>query len=239
MLVSLTERTRWRRWSTWLAVPSVGGALVLTAGWLIAGRVQDRYNHRSDYISSLAAVDAANPWIMIGALVFFGIGVMSLGAGLLYSLRDTLGRVGSAGVLLSGVGVVLIGSMRHDCGLQFPACSIKVSMGEVSSYHAMHDVASAATFILAGVSQLLISRSVQHNSGWRYLRLLSFASGTVTLMLFVLMTSELLPGWVGAIQRVIVGVACIWVSTFSFSLRRLAPASDHEGSRIRNVTQPS
>jgi hypothetical protein len=117
-------------------------------------------------------------------------------------------------------GVLMIASMRHDCSVQLPSCTAKINMGEISGYHAAHDVASVTTFVLAGISQLLISRSVHRGDGWRYMRLLSIASGTTTLVLFLLMSSGLMPEWVGAIQRVIVSVACIWVSTVGLHLYR-------------------
>jgi hypothetical membrane protein len=221
MAVLMSERSRRRTVSSWLAVPSIAGALVFTAGWLIAGRIQDQYNPRSDYISSLAAVGAANPEIMIAALVLFGVGVMSLGAGLVHSFPDPLGRIGSLGVLLSGLGVLVAGSMRHDCGVQLPDCSAKVSMGEISGYHAVHDVASAATFMFAGASQLLLSYAMQRREGWRYLRLPSVASGTLTLLLFVLMISGEFPEWVGALQRGIVVVGCLWICMLGAHLIRL------------------
>ncbi|NDL56160.1 DUF998 domain-containing protein [Phytoactinopolyspora mesophila] len=217
----LSEWSRRQAVSSWLAVPSIAGALVFTAGWLIAGRVQDQYDPRSDYISSLAAVGAANPEIMIAALVLFGIGVMSLGAGLVHSFPDPLGRIASFGVLLSGLGVLVAGSMRHDCGLQLPDCSARVSLGEISGYHAVHDVASAATFMFAGASQLLLSRAMRRRDGWRYLRLPSVASGMLTLLLFVLMISGEFAEWVGALQRTIVVVGCIWVCMLAIHLIRL------------------
>lgn len=235
MVALLTDRSRPRKMPTWLPVSSVAGALIFTAGWLIAGRVQDNYNPRSDYISSLAAVDAANPWVVILALVTFGIGVMSLGAGLVHKLQDPLGRVGSLGILLSGLCVLVVGLMRHDCGLQLPACSLKVNMGEISGYHAVHDVAAAATVMVAGASQLLIAGSVRRREGWHYLRLPSMVSGSLTLLLFALMSSGLLPEWVGAIQRVMAVVACIWVSTFGVHLYRLH-VRDHGPARVRRET---
>ncbi|AYY13144.1 DUF998 domain-containing protein [Actinobacteria bacterium YIM 96077] len=222
MAMLLADPSRRRVLSTWLVVSSVGGALVFTLGWLIAGAVQERYDPRSDYISSLAAVDAAHPWIVILALVMFGIGVLSLGAGLLYVLPDSLGRAGSLGVMLSGLGVIVIGSVRHDCGLQFPVCSAKVSTGDVSLYHEVHDVASVATFLIAGGSQLLISWSVGRYDAWRRMQLPSVSSGIVTLVLFTLMSTEVLPHWLGAIQRAIAVVACIWVSTLGVHLYRSA-----------------
>ncbi|NED94192.1 DUF998 domain-containing protein [Phytoactinopolyspora alkaliphila] len=220
MVLVLPDRARQRKIPTWLATPAIIGALVFTAGWLIAGRLQEHYNPRSDYISSLAAVGAADPWIMILALVVFGVGVMFLGAGLVHVLPGRMGRLGSMGIVLSGVGVFLAGSMRHDCGVQLPECSLKVSLGEVSGYHAVHDVVSGLTFVVAGVSQILISLSVSRQNGWRYLRVPSMVSGALTLVLFTLMISALFPGWVGAIQRTIAVLACVWVSTFAVYLYR-------------------
>ncbi len=221
MVAFVAEWSRRRNIFTWLAVASVGGALIFTLGWLVAGGLQDHYNPRSDYISSLAAVGAVDPWIMILALVMFGVGVMSLGAGLIFSFNDNLGRVGSLGVLLSGLGVLLAGVMRHDCGVQLPACSIKVGMGEISGYHAVHDVVAAVTFVVAGASQLLISRSAHRSEGWRHMYLPSAVSGILTLLLFTLMSSPVLVGWVGALQRGIAVVASMWVTALGIQLYRL------------------
>jgi hypothetical membrane protein len=237
MVMVLPHRSRQRTIPAWLAVPAIAGALVFTAGWLIAGRLQKHYNPRSDYISSLAAGGAVDPWIMIVALATFGVGVMFVGAGLVHALPDPMGRFGSMGILLSGVGVLLAGSMRHDCGVQLPDCSAKVSMGEISAYHALHDVVTGLTFIVAGASQLLISSSVHRRVGWRHLRLPSMASGGLTLLLFAVMISEIFPGWAGAIQRVIAVIACVWVSTLSIHLCRVS-VKDHRRRRS-SAARPS
>ncbi|NEE01459.1 DUF998 domain-containing protein [Phytoactinopolyspora halotolerans] len=218
MVARLAQWSRTRTIFTWIAMASIGGALIFTLGWLIAGRLQDHYNPRSDYISSLAAVGAVDAWIMILALVVFGLSVISLGAGLILSLNDTFGRIGSLGVLASGLGVMLVGIMRHDCGVQLPTCSFKVSMGEISGYHAVHDVVAATTFVVAGASQLLISRSAKRSEGWRHLRIPSAVSGGLTLGLFLLMSSPALVSWVGVLQRGIALVASLWVSALGVHL---------------------
>lgn len=231
MVALVAERFRRRQVLAWLAVPPVVGTVVFTAGWLIADQVQESYDARRDYLSTLAAVDATNPWIIISALMVFGVGVISLGAGLAFSLSDRLGRTGSLGILLSGVAVIFVGMMRHDCDVQLPACAAKVSIGDISSYHAVHDVASGATFVFAGVSQLLISGSAQRFVQWGYQRLLSRSSGILTLVLFSLMISGLVPEWVGAIERAIAVIASIWVTALAVALYRL-------GGQARSPSHP-
>jgi len=224
---------------SWAGATPQASTLMFTMGWLVAGRLHSEYSARRDYISSLAAADAPNAWIMIAACVVFGLGVLSLGIGLYKALPDQFGRLGAVGVMAAGVGLVVTGLARHDCSLQDPACADRVSAGMVSGEHALHDVASISVFVIAGLSQLVIARSLRRRDGWRHLWLPSFSCSGLTLLLFALMISPALGDWTGALERGMALVSGLWVPVLARHLRRLRSSSRPVGLPCREQERPT
>lgn len=208
------------------------GAVVFTAGWFIAGRVEPGYNPRREYISSLSAADAHNPWIMIVAFVVFGLGVVALGLRLLAALHDRGGRAGAVCVLMSGVGIIVSGVARHDCSVQLEDCMNRVAAGVVSAEHVLHDVASGAVFTLGGLAQLMIAASARRHPGWAGVWPVALTSGAVTLVLFVLMNLDFFASWTGAFERALVLVAGICVCLLGGHLQVLERRPEYDGPAV-------
>jgi hypothetical membrane protein len=198
----------------WTGLPLVGTVL-FTLGWIVADLVQPHHSARREYISSLAAGDAESPWIMVGAFLAFGVGVVVLGLRLVRGVSDGLAQLGGLSVMLVGGGVIVSGLARHDCNVQVAECAQRVEEGAVSGQHALHDVVSTAVFIFAGVSLLLIARSARRVDEWGTVRMPALAGGVATFVLFTMMNTSELVEWVGYLERALVLVAgcCVCLLT--------------------------
>jgi hypothetical protein len=126
---------------------AVAGPLVFTAAWLLAWPLQEQYSPRREDISALAALDAQHAWIMILGFLALGVGTTALGLGLMESLSGWSSRVGSAFVMVAGVGLVIAGLARNDCSSELPGCAAAVDAGDVSTHHGIHDLVSLLIFL--------------------------------------------------------------------------------------------
>ena len=68
------------------------GAVAFTAAWIAGSLRQRGHSAAGVQISGLAALDAQDPWIMIGGFVALGMGLVPYGS----ALRDALSRTGPA-----------------------------------------------------------------------------------------------------------------------------------------------
>ncbi|MGH3384470.1 MAG: DUF998 domain-containing protein [Nocardioidaceae bacterium] len=209
--------------ASWAGNPSLIGTLLFTVAWLVCAWLQPRYDARREHISALAAIDANAAWIMVAAFLLFGLSVMALGVGLHHSLHSVLGRAGAVTVVLCGIAVCAAGLARQDCSVQLPECGQLVRAGLMTSHHLVHDVASVAAFVFAGVAQLVVGSSLRRERGWTHLRLPSIISGLSTLALFAVLAGELTPAWEGIVERTMVVVSCTWLCVFADQLRSVHP----------------
>ncbi|MEV4812476.1 DUF998 domain-containing protein [Micromonospora avicenniae] len=70
---------------TWAVAAAAAAPVLLVTGWTVAGaRQPSGYDPVRDTISELAGPDAADPWIMTGALVLFGSCYLAI-AGVLHA----------------------------------------------------------------------------------------------------------------------------------------------------------
>lgn len=66
---------------TWAVAAAAAAPVLLVTGWTVAGaRQPSGYDPVRDTISELAGPDAADPWIMTGALVLFGSCYLAIAA---------------------------------------------------------------------------------------------------------------------------------------------------------------
>ena len=209
---------------------AVAGPVVFTAAWLVAWPLQEQYSPRREDISALAALDAQHPWIMILGFLAIGAGTTALGLGLMESLRGWSGRVGSAFVVVAGVGLVIAGLARNDCSSELPACAAAVDAGDVSSHHTIHDLVSLLIFLALIVAQVVLARALGQDAHWRDLRTYSLVGGVLTLALLVLYGAEAIDGWNGIVQRIFLAVPWIWIVVLGLRLITHPWPSNQEAS---------
>jgi hypothetical membrane protein len=200
---------------------AVAGPLAFTAAWLVAWPLQEHYSPRREDISALAALDAQHAWIMILGFLALGVGTTALGLGLMESLRGWSSRVGSAFVMVAGVGLVIAGLARNDCSSELPGCAALVDAGDVSTHHAIHDLVSLLIFLALVVAQVVLARAFGRDAHWRDLRTYSLVSGVLTLALLVLYGADVIDEWNGVVQRIFLAVPWVWIVVVGLRLSRL------------------
>jgi hypothetical membrane protein len=204
---------------------AVAGPVLFTAAWLVACSVQDAYSPRREDISALAALDAQHAWIMIAGIIALGVGLIALGLGLVSVIHD--GRSATVGpilLVLAGVSFAGAGLARNDCSSELQACKERVSSGDVSWHHSVHDVLGVAVFLVLAVAPLVFARAFRADSRWSELRRYSLLSGALTLALLVVFGAELFAGWNGLVQRVLILVPLSWIAVLGAHLVKIAGA---------------
>jgi hypothetical membrane protein len=147
------------------ALCGLAAPVVFVVGLVLGDLVQpDPFDPAQDDISHLGAQTASSPWLynQIGANLT-GVLVVCLGLGLWSALGPGSGaRLGSAGLLVVGVGMVLDGLLRLDCrgGIDVPCENV--------SWHARaHKVESGVTGTALLLTPLVLAFVFRARPGWR------------------------------------------------------------------------
>ena len=201
----------------------MAGPVLFTVAWLVAWSVQDVYSARREDISALAAVDAQHAWIMIAGIIALGLSLIALGLGLLgviHGGRST--TVGPILLVLAGVCFTGAGLARNDCSSELQACKERVSAGDVSWHHSVHDVLGVVVFLVLAVAPLVLARAFKSDSRWSKLRRYSLLTGALTLALLFVFGAEFFDGWNGLVQRVLILVPLVWIAVLGAHLVEIA-----------------
>jgi hypothetical membrane protein len=181
------------------------------------------YSTRREDISALAAKSADNAWVMIAGFVVMGICTVALGVG----LREALGgtrrqRVGPGLVILAGAGIFFSGVFRNDCSSEQAACEALIEADEVSWHHYAHDLAGIVTFLSFIFAPLFTGLRLRSLPDWRSLGRPSILLTPALFVLLVLLLSEVFPGSIGIIQRIIITSAFLWFAIIGLRLYSLS-----------------
>lgn len=147
------------------ALCGLAAPVVFAVGLVLGDLVQpDPFDPAHNDISHLGAQTATSPWLynQVGANLT-GLLVVCLALGLWSALGPGwAARLGSAGLLVVGVGMVLDGFFRLDCqgGIDVPCAN--------SSWHATaHRVESGITGTALLLTPLVLAFAFRARPGWR------------------------------------------------------------------------
>ena len=141
---------------------AVAGPVLFTVAWLVAWSVQDVYSARREDISALGALDAQHAWIMIAGIIALGLGLLALGLGLIGVIHG--GRSTTVGPICSYWQAFFTGAglARNHCSSELQACKERVTSGDVSWHHSVHDVLGAGEFLVLAIAPLVLARAFRH-----------------------------------------------------------------------------
>jgi len=147
------------------ALCGLAAPVAFVVGLMLGDLAQpDPFDPAHDDISHLGAETASSPWLynQVGANLT-GLLVIGLGLGLWSALgRGWAARLGSAGLLVVGVGMVLDGFLRLDCqgGIDVPC--------ENLSWHARaHKVESGITGTALLLTPVVLAFAFRARPDWR------------------------------------------------------------------------
>lgn len=189
----------------------VGGALALVV-MVVGGLLHPGYQHASQYISELGALDAPHGrlisiagFLPVAALVlaFLGFGWRTI----------AISRLAALGcLLLLGVAAGYAVAAFAPCD---PGCPV-----EGSARQALHNASGMLEYLGGGIGLLLIGFAFARSSQWRYVAAPSLVLGAVVLGALYLLGSGVIPALRGVWQRSAEGALFGWIALVSILLLR-------------------
>jgi hypothetical protein len=127
-------------------VIAIVGQSLFSITWLVAGGIDGRYSDERQYVSELAARDAAHPWIVTVGIAALGVSFVALGLGLRAALPPRRwSRLGPMLFVAAGLGIALIALLPLDCAPSVDrACEARLKEWELSWRHYGHDIVGVA-----------------------------------------------------------------------------------------------
>jgi hypothetical protein len=199
-----------------IPVAAVVGAASVVAFWVltvIAASRQPGYDPTRDYVSSLAATGAQQPWLGIAAIVLLGCSYLAAGHVLLWHLSAALaaGLVAAAGLV-----TLLVAIARIDCPGGSANCGLISDVGvylervdEASWGQVVHGpaVVVSSALLVAGMIAVVV-----RSDRWDATRIVSAAAAALSSLTPLLWVPSDQPGlgqrvWLAALSGWI-----LWVS---------------------------
>jgi hypothetical membrane protein len=200
----------------WTGAAGIAAAVVLTAGWIVAGLLETSYDWARQDISDLTAATAENPWVLRAAETLAGALLLVFALGLYSAVGDRWsGRVGAALLALFATVELAVGAYLHlDCSLADAACRA----AEHTTRHELHEALSGVSFLALLVAIFSLARRFHRDVTWRPLGRVSLVAGTATvafLVLYMVLARE--PGG-GIVQRLAITTVFGWIAVMGYRL---------------------
>ncbi|WP_313805150.1 DUF998 domain-containing protein [Flavobacterium sp.] len=190
------------------------GVLIFVATTLLGGFLDSDYNHISQFISELYAVDAPRA----DFLRFFGY----IPSGILFMLfsvfaimetsKSLLRTVGFLGIGIGyGLGTIICGFFNCDAG-----CNphfINPSLSQI-----IHNFIGFITYSICPVAIFLLAFAARKWRKGMYLSNMSFILALISFCFVGLLNANLHSPYKGLIQRVIEGCILLWIVCCSYYL---------------------
>jgi hypothetical protein len=184
------------------------GQAAFVASWLVAGALQPRYSHLAQGVSTLAASDAAHPWIVTAGIVILGASFVALAVALALVLPR---REAVPVALFAGVGVLLCAqaALRMDCGaVDEPRCNDLWRAGRLSWHHGAHIWLSLVVAVLLLLTPLALAYAIGPGTA----AAVALSAGGFGLAFFIVSFAGTgLQGEAGFIERIGLGITHLWV----------------------------
>jgi hypothetical membrane protein len=184
--------------------------VVIALGFLWSG-----YNHVTQFISELGGVGAPNAIIMNTAgFALTGILITFFAFGLYRGINvGSRSKTGLALVAVYGLGIMATGFFPWD----------KVNLASFTS--TMHLLVGWTSWIAMILAPLFIARRLKNDSQWKSYRVYSLATGLVTAVLIFIYAFVGIEGYMGVLQRIIIGAPLLWIEVMAIKLFRLSTSS--------------
>jgi hypothetical membrane protein len=191
------RRTRLR---TLAAIGGVAGPALFTGAWVISSLRQPGHSPAEVQLSGLAAVDAADPQIMIAGFVALGTLSAGLGAALVRLTRPQ--PAGAWLVVIGGAATVAAGIFRRDHMLLTSA-----GFAGESWHHQLHDLVSGMAYGAMVTAPLVLARRFRRQPAMAAVVrpvVVLWVLSAATLAVFA---SRAVEPWNGLVQRASVTLA--------------------------------
>ncbi len=201
-----------------LSIGGFVGPIIYVIVLSILGFFEPGYNHVTQYMSELAAVDAPNMvWMNVFGFMLLGVLLVGFGFALDYSIKkNRWGWIGPFLVIVSGVGLVLTGFFPCDLGC--------VNTSLVGWFHGLWSF--IAQFALIGAPFFMFFR-LRYDTRWVGFQWISMGFFSVGIVLGLLYKSYVFDASVGLLQRVSFGVPFLWVFVMAWKMSFHSEKKNH------------
>jgi len=194
----------------YLAICGIIAPLLFIIQLIIIGNYHPNYNHITQYMSELGAVNAPYANIKNTGLFIVGILIVLFSFGMYIDLNDKKTKstiLGSSLIFISGISFLLLGFLPCD-----PDCINFTTIGIIHGY-----LANTAQFPLIIAPYFLLS-NFKLNKKWHgiyYYSIISIILGVIT---FAVYKSYIFEGYVGLLQRISFGIPILWVEIIAIKI---------------------
>lgn len=194
----------------------VAGPVLFALTTVICGAIRPGYDHVNQFISELGATGTSNAELMNGmGFIPSGLLIALFGISLLaFYAKGALSGIGSALIVLFGLGMITVGVFSCD-----PGCMMETQESVI------HDKVSAVIFTGVIIGLILLGLSHRKRPEWKSLWLYSVLSAVLLAVLLALLISsaESRTG-TGLWQRLFLLVLFVWMGVHGVRLYRLIRA---------------
>ena len=207
---SVRKRTR---------VLSVGGIIApvsYTVVAIVLGLLWSGYSHVTQAISELGGVGAPNAVIMNTAgFALTGILIIVFALGLYYGLDKGSGsKIGPALVAVYGLGMFGIAFFPWD----------NVNLASFTS--TMHSLIGWPQWIGLTLGLLVLAHTFKNDLQWNNYWIYTLSTGLLTAVFIVIYAFIGVEGYMGVLQRIVVGAQLLWIEMVAIKLFRSSVASE-------------
>ena len=202
------DRTQWL-----LALCGILGPIFYTIIVIILGFLWPGYNHVSQFMSELGATGAPNAIIMnIFGFILLGILMIAFSFGLYRNVsKGKVTTISSALIVVSGISLVAVAFFPCNLGCV-----------NISFTGKMHGVFATIPGVAMALAPLIIAQQFKDDSRWENYWLYTLVTGIVTAILGLAFLFIVIEGWMGAFQRISMGIPLLWMEVISIRLIRLS-----------------
>ncbi len=206
----LEERLIKRSFQLGLAICGIIGPILFTIVLITLGFLQPGYNHITQYMSELGAVNAPYANIKNTGLFIIGILIVFFSFGIYLELNDKKTKsiiLGSSLVFISGLSFLLIGFFPCD-----PDCINFSTVGIIHGY-----LANTAQLPLIIAPYFLLA-NFKKNKKWHSIYYCSIVTIILGIISFAVYKSYIFEGYIGLLQRISFGIPILWVEIIAIKI---------------------
>jgi hypothetical membrane protein len=198
---------------TYLAICGIIAPLLFTIQLIIIGFYHPSYNHITQYMSELGAINAPYASIKNTGLSIVGILMMLFSYSLYKEIDDKkkiIKIVGPTLVAISGLSFFLIGFFPCD-----PDCINTSTTGIIHGY-----LANTAQFPLM-IAPLLLYSIFKRDKKWNNILYYSIITSVFGIVFFIIYKSYFFDLYIGLFQRISFGIPILWIEIIAIKIYRL------------------
>jgi hypothetical membrane protein len=187
-----------------------------------AGAMTSGYSMVGQDISSLAALDAPHPDVVLAGFLLLATGTIATS---ITVRRQMAGRAATAAAVLFGLaGACLYGSAfaREDCATERAACQALEKAGAVSGHHVVHNLVSLLSFVLAIATLFVLPRALRATDRQQLVRPARIVAISSVLLLLLMLTGVVGPAE-GIAQRTFIVLTYGWPLLVATTLHSRGP----------------